>query len=39
MIAVPKPTSYHLGPAQLLLGGILAAVNWYVQPERALAYR
>lgn len=37
MIPASHPIS-RLAPALLLLGSALAAVNWYVQPERALAW-
>lgn len=38
MIAVRRSISHHLAPVLLLLGGVLAAVSWYVRPERAFAW-
>jgi hypothetical protein len=29
---------YRVGPALLALGGLLAAWNWYLQPERSVAW-
>jgi hypothetical protein len=33
-----KPTAYYLAPALLVLGTLLAAGNWYLQPARATAW-
>ncbi len=33
-----KPISYYLAPALLVLSIALAAGNWYLQPERAMAW-
>ena len=33
-----KPMSYYLAPVLLVLSTMLAAVNWYLQPLRAVAW-
>lgn len=38
MTNTSRPLSHYLAPALLLLGTVLAAGNWYVQPERATAW-